>query len=103
MLTKIPCYGNVGIDIAVTPDGRSAHAAGTALRCTLGAALFGVGLTPIGAVGAESLYDEPFARLRRRGADLSALERHPHSIAFTTTYDAAGSITDFRIDHEEMM
>lgn len=101
--SHIPCLGNIGIDVAVTPDGRSAHAAGTALRCTLGAALFGVGLTPIAAIGAESLYDEPFTEILRRGADLSSLERRTHSITFTTTYDAAGAITDFHIDHADMM
>jgi sugar/nucleoside kinase (ribokinase family) len=101
--SPIPCLGNIGIDVAVTPDGRTAHAAGTALRCTLGAALFGVGLTPIAAVGAEPVFDEPFAQLRRRGADLSALERRTHSITFTTTYDSAGAITHFHIDHAEMM
>ncbi len=101
--STIPCFGNVGIDVAVTPDGRSAHAAGTALRCTLGAALFGVGLAPIAVAGSEPIYDDPFARLRRRGTDLSALHRCANSIAFTTTYDAAGTITDFRIDHADVM
>lgn len=101
--SPIPCFGNVGIDVAVTPDGRTAHAAGTALRCTLGAALFGVGLTPVAAIGAEPIYEEPFARLRRRGADLSKLQQHSDSITFTTTYDEAGAITDFQIDHEDMM
>ena len=37
----------------------AAARADTALRCTLGAALFGVGLTPIAAVGAELATGEP--------------------------------------------
>jgi ribokinase len=99
----IPCLGNIGIDVAVTPGGRHAHAAGTALRCSLGAAVFGVGLAPTAVVGDEPEFNDPFDRLRRRGADLSRITPAPHSITFTTTYDATGAITDFRIDHESVM
>ena len=101
--SKIICLGNIGIDVAVTPDGRNAHAAGTALRCSLGAAVFGVGLTPTAVIGGEPEYIEPLERLSGRGADLSRIVSAPHSITFTTTYDTVGNITNFHIDHESVM
>lgn len=96
---RIYCIGNFGIDVRVTPRNVSAHAAGTALRCTLGAALFGVPLQPVAAIGPEDLFAPIIQTLVKRGVSLEHLEAVEHSMRFTTTYDDSNEIMDFQLNY----
>jgi sugar/nucleoside kinase (ribokinase family) len=96
------CVGNIGIDIRITSSGVSSHPAGTALRCTLGAALYGLDMTPVSAVGPEFEYERTFSILRRRGVSLELLCNVPHSIRFTTRYGPDDTVSQFSIEYPEV-
>ena len=102
MSGPIYCVGNIGIDVRVTPDAQTMHPAGTTLRCTLGAALFGLTLTPIAVVGPEPEYTRTFNILCNRGVQLDHLSHVANSIRFTTRYDANNAIAEFNIEHREV-
>lgn len=103
MSGKVFVIGNFGIDVSVRASQSFSHPAGTALRCSLGASLFGLSVTPVAVAGSEPEFDHVLSCLKRRGVDLRFIKRSERSLRFVTTYDEDFRITSFRIENEHLI